>query len=161
MTGVLYRLGRVCVRRRWTVALAWLVVFVALALTARALGPEVNDNLTLPGTDSQAATDLLSARFPSQANGTNPVVLRAPDGKKITATAYKQPIDDTVKALKADPDVRSATSPLSDSGAALLAKDKSIGYIALNVRPSPTQLSTDDAKRIVALADPARAAGLE
>jgi putative drug exporter of the RND superfamily len=103
---------------------------------------EVNDNLTLPGTDSQAATDLLTKRFPSQANGTNPVVLQAPDGKKITASEYKQPIDDTVKALKADPDVRDATSPLSSSGASLVAKDKTVGYIALSVRPSPTELST-------------------
>ena len=161
MTGLLYGLGRFCVRRRLIVLVAWLAIFVALAAWARALGPEVNDNLTLPGTDSQRATDLLADRFPSQANGTNPVVLQAPDGKKITASEFKQPIDDTVKALKADPDVRSATNPLTSDGAALLAKDKAIGYIALNLKPSPTELSTDDAERIVALADPARAAGLD
>jgi RND superfamily putative drug exporter len=159
VTGVLYRLGRVCVRRRLIVLVVWLVAFAALALWARALGPDVNDNLTLPGSDSQAATDLLSDRFPSQANGTNPVVLQAPDGKSITA--YKQPVDATVKALRADPDVRSATSPLSDAGASLLAKDKRVGYIALNLEPSPTELSTDDAERIVGLADPARDAGLD
>src|SRR5918996_327715 len=121
MTGLLYRLGRLCVRRRWIVVFVWLAVFVALALSARALGPEVNDNLTLPGTDSQAATDLLEQRFPSQANGTNPVVLTAPAGSEITASKYKQPIDDTVSALKQDPDVRSATSPLSSGGSGLLA----------------------------------------
>ena len=105
---------------------------------ARALGPEVNDNLTLPGSDSQAATDLLSARFPSQANGTNPVVLRAPDGKKITASKYKQPIDDTVKALKADPDVRERHEPALETPARRCSpKDKSIGYIALNLQAEP------------------------
>src|ERR1044072_1238884 len=103
MTGVLYRLGHMCVRRRVIVLVAWLLIFVALAAWARALGPEVNDNLTLPGTDSQAATDLLTAEFPSQANGTNPVVLQAPAGKKLTAQEYKQPIDAAVKAFKADP----------------------------------------------------------
>jgi putative drug exporter of the RND superfamily len=161
MTGGLYRLGRVCVRRRWIVLAVWLVIFAVLAVWARSAGPDVNDNLTLPGSDSQAATALLEKRFPSQANGTNPVVLRAPSGAKITASKYKQPIDDTVSALKKDPDVRSATSPLSDSGSALLAKDKSICYIALNLKPSPSELSTDDAERIVALADPARHAGLD
>ena len=49
---------------------------------ARSAGPDVNDNLTLPGSDSQAATDLLEKRFPSQANGTNPVVLTAPAGQE-------------------------------------------------------------------------------
>ena len=81
MTGVLYRLGRLCVRRRWAVTLAWLAVFAALAFAARTLGPEVNDNLTLPGSDSQKATDLLSERLPAQANGITPVLLRAPKGE--------------------------------------------------------------------------------
>ncbi len=160
MTAGLYALGRFCVRGRWIVLCVWLAVFAALAVLARAAGPEVNDNLTLPGSGSQAATDLLEQRFPSQANGTNPVVLRAPAGTDITASKYKQPIDDTVAALKKDPDVRSATSPLA-KGSALLAKDKKIGYIALNLRPSPSELTTDDAERIVALADPARDAGLD
>jgi RND superfamily putative drug exporter len=160
MTGGLYRLGGLCVRRRWIVLAAWLLVFAALAVFARSLGQNVSDNLTLPGTDSNAATNLLEQRFPSQANGINPVVLRAPGGEKLTASKFKTPIDDTVKALKADSDVRSATSPLSDDGKAYLAKQGDIGYIALNLVPSPSELSLDDADRLVALADPARDAGL-
>ena len=157
----MFALGRTCVRHKWVVLAVWLAIFAVLAVWARSAGPDVNDNLTLPGSDSQAATELLQDRFPSQANGTNPVVLRAPGGKKITASQYQQPIDATVKALKADPDVRGATSPLSGKGSALLAKDKTIGYIALRLKPSPSDLSTDDAERIVALADPARRAGLD
>ena len=160
MTGGLYRLGGFCARRRWIVIGVWLVVFAALAILARTAGPNLSDNLTLPGTDSQRATDQLQARFPSQANGTNPVVLTAPSGKKITASEYKQPIDDTVSAFKQDPDVHSATSPLSSGGASLMSNNKSIGYISLNLKSSASELSTDDAERIVALADPARKAGL-
>jgi RND superfamily putative drug exporter len=88
------------------------------------------------------------------------VVLTAPGGATLTASRYRQPIDDTVSALRKDPAVRSATSPLSKDGAALLAKDKTTGYIALSLRPSPSELTTDEAQRIVAHADPARAAGL-
>ena len=95
MTGALFRLGRLCVRHRWIVLAIWLLIFAALAIWARALGPNVSDNLTLPGTDSHAATDLLEKRFPSQANGMNPVVLRAPGGEKITASKFQTPIDDT------------------------------------------------------------------
>jgi RND superfamily putative drug exporter len=161
LTGALFHLARLCVRRRWIVIGAWLIVFVVLAVWARSVGQDVTDNLTLPGTDSQRATALLEQRFPSQANGTNPVVLTAPKGAKLDESKYKQPIDDTVAALKKDPDVRDATSPLSSGGSDLLAKDKRIGYIALNLRPSPSELTKDDAERIVALADPARDAGLD
>jgi putative drug exporter of the RND superfamily len=160
VTGGLYRLGGFCVRRRWIVLALWLVAVVALAVAARSAGSDLSDNLKLPGSDSQKATDQLQARFPSQANGTNPVVLTAPSGQQITASKYKQPIDDTVAALKKDPDVRSATSPLASKDAALLSKNKSIGYISLNLKASSSQLTTDDAERIVALAQPARDAGL-
>jgi RND superfamily putative drug exporter len=161
MTRLLYGLGQFCVRRRWVVLAVWLVIFAALAITARSFGPDVNDNLTLPGTDSQKATDLLSDRFPSQANGTNPVVLQAPSGAKLDDSKFKQPIDDTIAAFKKDPDVRDATSPLSSEGKDFLSKDKRIGYIALNLRASPSELTTDDAERIVSEADPARDAGLD
>ncbi len=160
MTPVLYRLGQLCVRHRWFVLGVWLVVFAALAFAARSVGPNVNDNLTLPGTDSQRATDLLTARFPAQANGTNPVVLTAPKGAKLTDDKYAQAIDSTVSAFRRDPDVREATSPLSSAGKAYLTKDAQIGYIALNLRASPTDLSRDDAERVVAEADPVRDAGL-
>ena len=75
-------------RRRRLVIAIWLVVFAALAIWARSVGPNVNDNLTLPGSDSQAATDLLEQRFPSQANGTNPAVMEAPAGHKLTESQY-------------------------------------------------------------------------
>jgi RND superfamily putative drug exporter len=130
------------------------------AVAARSVGPNVNNNLTLPGTDSQKASDLLAARFPEQANGTNPVVMTAPAGAKLTDAKYEKPIDDAVSALRKDPDVRAATSPLAKAGAAYLSKDERIGYIALNLRASPSDLGTDDAERIVAEADPVRDAGL-
>ncbi|MET0684170.1 MAG: MMPL family transporter [Solirubrobacteraceae bacterium] len=161
MTGVLFHLARFCGRHKFVVLGVWLLIFLALAFVARTAGTDVNDNVTLPGTGSQNATDLLSKKFPSQANGTNPVVLTAPKGEKVTDSKYKTPIDDTVKALKADPDVRSATSPLTSDGSAFLAKNKEIGYIAVNLKTSASQLTLDDANRIVALADPARDAGLE
>ena len=161
MTGALYRIGRLCVRHRLIVVAVWLLVLAGLALWARSVGPEVNDNLTLPGSDSQRAADVLSERFPSQANGSNPVVLEAPRGAKITDARYKQPIDATVTALRKDPDIRSAVSPLSSDGSALVEKEKRIGYISLNLKASPSELTTDDAERIVAEADPARDAGLD
>jgi RND superfamily putative drug exporter len=161
MTPLLYGLGRLCTRRRWIVIGVWLVIVAALAVWARTAGPDTTDNLTLPGTDSQRATDLLNSRFPQQANGSNPVVLTAPKGKKITDGDYKTPIDQAVSTFKADPDIRDATSPLSSSGKSLLSpQDPRIGVIGLNLRAAPSDLTTDDAQRIVDEAEPLRAAGL-
>ena len=161
MTGGLYRLGRVCVRHKWVVLAVWLVVFVGLAIGARSLGSDLSDNLTLPGTDSQKATDLLDDQLPDQANGTAPVTLRAPKGAKITDAKYADGIDATVSALRKDPDVRSATSPLSTAGAAQVSKGGTIGYIAVSPKTSASDMTTDDAQRIVDLGHPAEAAGLQ
>ena len=161
MTGPLYRLGRFCTRRWPVVLAAWVVVFAGVGIWAGAAGQEVDDNLTLPGTDSQNATDLLKDRFPGQANGSNPVVLAAPKGARLTDPRYAKAVAATVAGLTRDPGVGGATSPLSPEGASLLSKDGRIGYIPVNVKASPTALTEEDANRIIDAAAPARDAGLE
>jgi RND superfamily putative drug exporter len=146
MTRPLYWLGGFAARRHWIVLAVWAVILVGIGLWGRAAGQELSNDLTLPGTDSQAATDLLEHRFPAQANGTNPVVLVAPDGKKLTASKFKDPIDNTVKTLRKNSIVRSATDPLSVSSQ--LSKDKTIGYISLNLKVSAGDLTEDQAQTL-------------
>jgi putative drug exporter of the RND superfamily len=160
VTGPLYRLGGLCVRHRRIVLLGWVVLLIAIAAWAKSMGPDLSDNLTLPGTDSQKATALLDSRFPSQANGTTPLVLQAPKGAKVSDSRFKDGINATVTALGKDPNVRSATSPLSDQGKAFLSKAKQIGYIAINLRAGPSQLTTAGAQKLYDEAKPARDAGL-
>ena len=72
MTPLLYRLGQFCARRSVLVLVVWVVVAVAVVGVAKSVGSDTNDDLTLPGTDSQEATNLLSDKFPDQANGSVP-----------------------------------------------------------------------------------------
>ena len=81
MTAVLYGLARLCVRQRLLVLGIWFVATVALVVVSHQMGDNTNDNLSLPGTNSQRATDILKASFPDQANGTSPIVLHARSGK--------------------------------------------------------------------------------
>ena len=84
MTGPLYRVGWFCTRHHWPVIAAWVLAVVALALGARAAGQQNSDNLSLPGTGSTNAQDLLKSKLPKQAYGTNPIVLEAAKGKLTT-----------------------------------------------------------------------------
>jgi RND superfamily putative drug exporter len=81
MTGPLYRIGGFCVRHHYPVIAVWVVLVVVLALVGRAAGAPTSDNLSLPGTGSTHALDLLQERLPNQANGSNPIVLQASEGK--------------------------------------------------------------------------------
>src|SRR3712207_4210658 len=160
MTRMLYRLGHACARWRFVVLGVWLVMIVALVISAREAGSETTNNVTLPGTGSQSATDLLSARFPSQAYGSNPLVV-ATDSGKLTDSKYSKAIDSSVKALKKTPHVTAAVSPLSDAGKSALSKDKQIGYISVALDEGQGSLTEDEANAVLDAANPAKGAGLQ
>jgi RND superfamily putative drug exporter len=161
MTGVLYRIAQFCVRRRFVVAIVWVLAAVVLVGVSHRLGDNTNDNLSLPGTDSQRATDLLAKSFPVQSNGTSPIILHAPSGQ-LTDSKYSGAVNTAASDLAKAPHVASVVSPLSPQGASALSKDKSTGYLTVGLDESSGKLSVDDVQTIIdAAAKPARAAGLE
>jgi putative drug exporter of the RND superfamily len=161
MTGVLYRIAQFCVRRKLVVLVVWLVVAVALVAISHRMGDNTNDNLSLPGTNSQRATDILSRSFPTQANGTSPIVLHARSGK-LTDAKYADAVNEAAADLAKQPDVASVVNPLTSQGASALSKDKATGYLTVGLKVSPGSLSQEDAQHIIdAGAKPAEAAGLE
>jgi putative drug exporter of the RND superfamily len=161
MTGVLYRIAQFCVRRRFIVAIVWVVAAVALVAVSHRLGDNTNDNLSLPGTNSQRATDLLGKSFPTQANGTSPIILHASSGS-LTDSKYAGAVNTAASDLAKAPHVASVISPLTTQGASALSKDKSTGYLTVGLDESSGSLSVQEAQTIIdAAAKPARAAGLE
>ena len=160
MTGPLYAIGRFCSRHHYPVIAAWVVLAIALVLIGQAGGSKTSENLTLPGTDSTIATELLEDNLPEQAYGSNPLVMEAPQGGKLTEAKYSAPVAETVKRLEALNDVNSAVSPLTPAGANFLSKDQRIGYIPVVLGIGPGEIDEDEAQRILDTAQPARAAGL-
>jgi putative drug exporter of the RND superfamily len=152
MTGPLYRLGGVCSRHHWPVIGIWVVVVIALALGGRAAGEQFSDNLTLPGTGSTQAQDLLQDRLPDQANGTNPIVLEAGKGK-LSNSKNSKAVDDAVKALKKNTHVIRAVSPLGKAKASQLSKDGTIGFISVTLDEGPSELTEEEAQDIIDVAD--------
>jgi len=162
MTGVLYRLAHFSVRRRFVVLGVWLLAVIALVAVSHRLGENTNDNLSLPGTDSQRATNALQRSFPNQANGSSPIVLHAsPGGGKLTDPKYAEAVEKAAKGVAKKPHVASVVSPLTPQGAAALSKDGQTGYLSVTLGVSPGELSVSEAEEIIEGADPAKAAGLE
>jgi putative drug exporter of the RND superfamily len=160
MTGPLYRIGGLCSKHWKLVIAAWVVVALGLALAGRAAGDRTSDNLRLPGTGSTQATDLLDARLPKQANGTNPLVIQSSDGK-LTDDKNTKAVNKTVDELRKTPHVTKAVNPLGDHGAPFLSKDEKTAYIPVSLDEGQGDLSNDDAQAILDAGDPARDAGLD
>src|SRR5215207_5267818 len=161
MTGPLYAIGRLCVRFRFVVVAVWVIAAIGLAVGASSVGNHTNDNLNLPGTDSQNAQDLLAGKFPEQANGTNPVVFEAPSGQKVTDSKFRTVVDQVIDDYRKDSRVQDAGSPYSSDNADQLTKGQTIAYISLNLKDSSSELDENEAESLIAKADPMRNAGLK
>jgi putative drug exporter of the RND superfamily len=160
MTGMLYGLAQFCVRRKFVVLVVWLLATIALVAVSHQLGDNTNDNLALPGTDSQAATDSLAKSFPDQANGSSPIVLHAKSGK-LTDAKNAEAVDAAAAGVAKEPHVASVVNPLTPQGATALSKDETTGYLSVTLGTSPGSLSEEEVQKIIDGADPAKAAGLE
>ena len=144
MTGRLYSLAKFCIRHRRIVMPVWLLVIVAITWLSSSLGSQFADDISLPGRDSQAATDLVDQKFPDQANGTNPIVFKAKDGK-ITDSANQQAVDKVIKDVTAMDGVASANSPFTPQTAGQISKSQEIAYSNLTLDDGPGDLSNEDA----------------
>ncbi|MEV6173487.1 MMPL family transporter [Streptomyces sp. NPDC051954] len=127
MATFLYKLGRLAFRRRWLMALLWVVIFVGAGLAASSAPTPPADTFSMPGTESQKAFDLLEKKFPdASADGASArVVVRAPAGEKISAPTQKDQVSALIAQLKKSPQVVSVSDPFTTEA---VSKDGSTAY---------------------------------
>src|SRR5581483_1881240 len=140
--------------------LLWLVALGVVVTLYHAAGSNTSNNLDLPGTDSQAATDLLADQFPPQQNGKNPIVFRATEGK-VTDASNKRAIEHSYDNIRKLPDFYSATDPFSQEGTAQISKDKRTAFIAVLLKVPNSEITQDLAQDYLDAAEPARGAGMK
>ncbi len=99
-------------RHPWRVIGATVAVLAALIFLSSAYGGQYEDAFSINGTESQAAVDVLQARFPQAAGDTTTVVVHAPGGINDAATRAR--VDALVADLRALPDVAEVTSPYDE-----------------------------------------------
>ena len=161
MARLLHRLGRFSARRPLVMIGVWVLLGVVVFGSVAAFGSQTNNDLSLPGTGSQSAKDLLEEKFPPQQNGANPIVFDVSQGK-LTDQANKQAINASVKAIKQQPHVYSVTNPLSSAGqtAGLLSKDKQTAFAPVLMDVSSGDLTTELAQNVMDATEPATQAGI-
>ncbi len=84
MSSFLYRLGHVMARRAKRVLALALLALVVMGSLAVGLGGQLQDNLTIPGTESQKGLDVLAQRFPEVAGTSGQILLVAPRGDRVS-----------------------------------------------------------------------------
>jgi RND superfamily putative drug exporter len=118
VSSSLYTLGRWAARARRLVVLAWLGVLVVVGAAVGLTQQGLDDSVSIPGTESQAALDRLAATFPQISGASAQVVVVAPDGTTVQDPGVRAPVEEAVGTLGAVDGVAAAVSPFDEALAA-------------------------------------------
>lgn len=157
MAEKLYALARGCVRHRRWVIVGWLLVLLTTVGLAAAIGGEKSNDFVIPGTESQAANDLLAERFPSQAGSAATIVFAAADGGSLATPEATAAIGETMAAMRAAPQVISAGDPVADQA---FSPDGRIAFTEVRYPVVADEVTGEAVVALKAAAQPARDAGL-
>jgi RND superfamily putative drug exporter len=160
MATFLHRIGRAAFQRRWLVLVLWAVLLGAVGAAASSTSSTASSAFTLPGTEAQRANDLLSEKFPAaNAEGAGArVVLRAPDGEKITSHDHRADVTATLKDLK---DSSSHVAFVSDPfTGGTVSKDGTTAYAQVTYRDAAENLTARDHDRLEGALQAGRDSGL-
>jgi RND superfamily putative drug exporter len=115
MSQFLFRLGRLCARHPFRAMGAWVVIDAVVLTLASRVGGDHEDDFTVPGVESQAATDVLEQRFPAQAGETGRVVFHVDDGR-IDEPERQAVVRSTLDHLAEGADVSGVSDPYDPRG---------------------------------------------
>ncbi|WP_327262869.1 MMPL family transporter [Streptomyces sp. NBC_01232] len=162
MATFLYRLGRGAFRRRGLVALLWVALLFAAGFGAASAGAPTSGSFSIPGTEAQKAFDLLEKRFPGMAadGATARIVIKAPEGAKVTDPGPKAEVEKIVGELKTGPGAAEISSVANPYEAQAVSQDGSTAYISAKYNVSGMELKDATRDALKDSGEGAKAAGL-
>ncbi|CAA9482719.1 MAG: Integral membrane protein [uncultured Solirubrobacteraceae bacterium] len=144
----------------WKRSLALVVVVLVAIGGLAAAGGSFTDDFKTPGTESQAAYDLLAERFPSASGDTATLVFRVDDGT-VRDRERAAAISRTVAAVAEQPNVSGVVDPLGRDGAQQISRDGRIAYAVVQYDRPATGLGAEAGKRLEEASKIAESAGVD
>jgi RND superfamily putative drug exporter len=158
--GVVVRAVRWVLAHRRRVVVGWVALLVVAMAAAHAAKPHYVNNLALPGTDSQRATDLLKRSFASQAGDTDQIVLHARGGR-ITDAAVRARVAPVLARVAHLNHVTGVVSPFTTAGARAISADGQTAFALVTFDQRPDALPKAAVDRVIDVARAARTGGLQ
>ncbi|MFQ1004106.1 MMPL family transporter [Modestobacter sp. SSW1-42] len=158
MSTLLYRLGRAAYRRRALFSAAWVVVLGVVVTLFLTIGGEFDDEFTIPGSESQAALDLLGQASPGAAGAGAQLVFIAPEGTTVADPQLAAAVGQVVAAAAQVPDVAAVQDPFTSQA---ISPDGRAALATVQYGVSADRLSPDALEQLQEAGGAATAAGLE
>jgi putative drug exporter of the RND superfamily len=147
VSSLLNRIAVFSARHRALVIGVWLVGLVGLGFAAHAAGTKYSSSVTVSGSDSAAATDVMSRSFSSELSDASPIVFHTDEGT-LTDGAHRGSVEASLKALSQAPNVASVSNPLAE-GSTTISADKRTAYATVLPSKALGDLSVEEAEAIL------------
>jgi len=148
MAKYLYKLGKWAANHKKRVILGTIGILIIIAVAALSLGPSFSDEMSIPGTESAKAGEVLNKEFSSSdepAPGTVNLVMKAPKNKTLESEEVVDAINQTLNEIKKDKSVVSVATPTELGN---LNENKEIGFATVTY-DVPAGKVTEKSKDII------------
>jgi len=160
VSSLLNRIAVFSARHRALIIGVWLVVLVGLGFASHAAGTKYSSSVTVSGSDSAAATDIMSRSFSPELSDASPIVFHTEAGR-LTDDAHRGSIEASLKALSEAPNVASVSNPLEEDSTTISA-DGRTAYATVLPSKALGDLSVEEAEAILdSAAEPAHRSGVQ
>src|SRR5580698_7876640 len=152
-------LARWCYQHRFVVITSWIGLLIGLAVMSQAVKTSYDNSLTLPGTGSGNAQQLLLRSAPAQAGDSDQIVWQV-SHRSVTDPAIEQRMSAMLARVSHLPEVASVASPYLPGGKVQVSRDGRTAYATVNFTQAADNLDNADINQVVAVATGAREPGL-
>jgi RND superfamily putative drug exporter len=157
-TGALARWMRACATHPGRVFLAWGGIIVLLVVLVIGIGGGLKDEFSIPGSDTQRATDLIESEFAAEQGAVLNLVFAAPEGETLDTPERRDAIEGAIAELQTDEfaptedeaGIESVGDPFSEE---TLSDDGRIAYAEAQFSET---IETEDRETVVAVQDAVR-----
>ena len=153
-------LARWCISHRRTVVIGWIAIAILTSVIAEAVGRNYASNFTLPGTESQRASDLLSREFKIQSGDVDTIVFHYSRGT-IDSPAVIGAIVPLLSEVSVAPDVVEVVSPYPSAGSPQVSHDRTTGFATINYSKRANLLPSDTGTSVLNAVNGVHVPGLQ
>ena len=151
-TGVLARLARACAAHPRRAIAAWVALLVVAIGSSAMYGGRLVNEFTIPGSETQQATDLLKARFPANAGDSAMVVFTSEQG--LLNDSSRAGITAAREAAAKVPHVVSVGDAYAQKAGGI-SKDGTIGFVDVRFDTSASEVEKADVDELMNSVDKA------
>ena len=153
-------LTRWCIAHRRRVVAAWIAIAIGATALATAVGRNYSTNFSLPGTEAQRVSDLLSREFPSQGGDIDTIVFHTSSGS-VRDPAVRAAITPLLTRVATMPHVASVLSPYSQAGALQVSRDGRTAFASVTYDKRVNLLPDTTGKPLIAAVQATHVPGLQ